>query len=103
MNSCDNCSFSGWAKDSELLKCHNSLSKNYKTKNKKRRDPLYYGKATTNGDDKPRKKKCKLRKFYKIILTKTSNLLKSTALFAVGLIKWLATLIKFNGIYFNTF
>jgi hypothetical protein len=25
--------FSGWAKDSELLKCHNPLSKDYKTEN----------------------------------------------------------------------
>ena len=33
MNSCDNCMFSGWVKDSELLKCHNPLSKDYKTKN----------------------------------------------------------------------
>jgi hypothetical protein len=33
MNSCDNCKFSGWVKDSELLKCHNPLSKDYKTEN----------------------------------------------------------------------
>ena len=33
MNSCDNCMFSGWLKDSELLKCHNPVSKNHKTEN----------------------------------------------------------------------
>ena len=33
MNSCDNCMFSGWLKDSELLKCHNPVSKSYKTEN----------------------------------------------------------------------
>ena len=33
MNSCDNCMFSGWLKDSELLKCHNPVSKNHKTGN----------------------------------------------------------------------
>ena len=33
MNSCDNCMFSGWLKGSELLKCHNPVSKNHKTEN----------------------------------------------------------------------
>ena len=33
MNSCDNCIFSGWVKDSNLLKCHNPLSIRYKTEN----------------------------------------------------------------------
>lgn len=33
MNSCDNCIFSGWVKDSILLKCHNPLSIRYKAEN----------------------------------------------------------------------
>jgi hypothetical protein len=33
MNSCNNCIFPGWIKDSKLLKCHNPLSKKYKTEN----------------------------------------------------------------------
>ena len=34
MNSCNNCMFSGWLKGSELLKCHNPVSKNHKKENK---------------------------------------------------------------------
>ena len=36
MRCCNNCMYSGWVKDSELLRCHNSLSDGYKTENSKR-------------------------------------------------------------------
>ena len=36
MRCCDNCIYSGWVKDSELLRCHNYLSDDHKTENSKR-------------------------------------------------------------------
>ena len=36
MRCCNNCMYSGWVKDSELLRCHNSLSDTHKTENSKR-------------------------------------------------------------------
>ena len=35
MRCCNTCIYSGWVKDSELLKCHNYLSDTYKTENSK--------------------------------------------------------------------